>query len=221
MIGPATVRVWTICLDDPAWQTWWPVLAPDEDARAARFVRPQLQQRWRSGRAALRRVVASCLGQDPRSMLITYEPGGKPVLSGRELHFNLSHSGEYAVLAVAEHEVGIDIEQGRPGLSVDDLLRAICTPIEWQASVSLPLEQRRERLLQTWCRKEAWSKAVGVGLQQDFRDIAIVDSSPQCARVTWNGRDWWLHDLVVPAPAFGCLCVAQPDVVIERLELLP
>lgn len=39
---------------------------------------------------------------------------GKPMLVDTRKHFNLSHSGKYVVLAIADQEVGIDIERVRP-----------------------------------------------------------------------------------------------------------
>ena len=39
---------------------------------------------------------------------------GKPMLVDARKHFNLSHSGKYVVLAIADQEVGIDIERVRP-----------------------------------------------------------------------------------------------------------
>ena len=55
---------------------------------------------------------------------------GKPRLAAAGLHFNLSHSGEHRVLAVARREVGVDVEVVRDRGDVREL-----------AAIGLPPEQ--------------------------------------------------------------------------------
>src|SRR5215212_5287879 len=67
--------------------------------------------RWAAARAGLREVLAGYLDEEPASLRIRDED--KPRLEpASPLRFNLSHSGDVAVVAVAtEREVGVDVER--------------------------------------------------------------------------------------------------------------
>lgn len=90
-----------------------------------------------------------------------YETGsfGKPYLDSGPC-FSLSHSGRYAVCAVAEHEVGVDIEKTRS--HSPKLAERFFTPSE-----SLRIAQSEtpdELFCEYWVIKESYLKAVGTGL---------------------------------------------------------
>ncbi|MBQ7535988.1 MAG: 4'-phosphopantetheinyl transferase superfamily protein [Stomatobaculum sp.] len=86
---------------------------------------------------------------------------GKPFLEKNpEFHFNLSHSGNFAVCAVSGREVGIDIQEIQN--PQEALLKRCCT------------EQERKRIRESsfppaaftviWAWKEAFMKMTGQGL---------------------------------------------------------
>src|SRR5207253_323259 len=117
-------------------------LAPDEQARAARFYRPEFGRRFAVARGVLRTLLARYAGAEPAAVRFAYGPQGKPALAepgGTSLRFNVSHSGELAYYAFAwGREVGIDVERIRP-LS-DDLRLAerFFSPAETAALLALP-----------------------------------------------------------------------------------
>ena len=90
-------------------------LSDDERERAARFARPEDGERWAAGRGILRALLAAYTGADSRELRFEAGPHGKPRLAGEErLRFNLSHSGDVALYAIAlEREVGVDVELPR------------------------------------------------------------------------------------------------------------
>src|SRR3954447_15740394 len=81
-------------------------LLPSSDLRRAE----RQGARWANARAALRQTLAEYLGEDPAALRIRDED--KPRLEpASPLRFNLSHSADLALIAVAtEREVGIDVE---------------------------------------------------------------------------------------------------------------
>ena len=107
-------------------------------------------------------------GIRPSALLKTAD--GKPFLEKhQELHFNLSHSGNYAVCALWDREVGIDIQEIRePAAS---LLKFCCT------------EQEQERIRRSafpaaaftavWSWKEAFMKMTGQGLMIPPEEIEV------------------------------------------------
>ncbi len=175
------------------------VLSPDELARAARFRYRRDRVRWTRAREAVRHILAGYLGQPPHDLRFTtsgtpeamprppspIEPGtgsggvrafsAKPALANDpRLRFNLAHAGDRAVLAVAwEREVGIDLEPVDTKLDLPPLLIAACTPSEIIGIEALPPDQRSQGFLACWTAKEAYFKAIGIGLFREPRTLEL------------------------------------------------
>lgn len=103
-----------------------------------------------------------------RSSDIHAGPYGKPEAPG--VFFSLSHSGEYAMLAVSDAGVGVDLERLRPApmraaarvFSPDEL--------DWLAAE----DGRDARFFTLWTLKEALLKATGRGLTQPLRKLNVL-----------------------------------------------
>ena len=103
-------------------------------------------------------------------------PGGKPYLLGRpDFHFNLSHSGVWAVCAVADAPVGVDIQQLRP---VTVKIERQFSPAEQQRLLALSGEERTEELFDLWVQKEAFIKCTGEGLTRSLRGFEAEHPEP-------------------------------------------
>jgi 4'-phosphopantetheinyl transferase len=137
------VDLWTIPLD----VTCPVVLSADEEERAARFRFEADRVRWTRAHSWLRSILARYTD----ATTFTYGEHGKPALPGVE--FNLSHAGEFAMIAVTtDAPVGIDIERIRPEIDIAKLLSRL-------GEQDLPVTT--EELYARWTRREAMSKAVG------------------------------------------------------------
>ena len=77
--------------------------------RIQAYVRPEDKARRLVAGLLLRNV---CGVTDDSQLM--YGKNGKPYLKDKSIYFNLSHSGDYVVLAVADYEVGVDIEKIEP-----------------------------------------------------------------------------------------------------------
>src|SRR5690242_5769940 len=99
-------------------QPWYHVLSRDE-LEAASHLHGEHRLRFKNGRAALRLVLGNYLLKPPGSLQFGLGPQGKPYIPTSKINFNISHSGDVLVIAVARNfEVGIDIEVLR---KIDDL----------------------------------------------------------------------------------------------------
>src|SRR5690349_17506502 len=77
-------------------------LDQDERARAARFHFERDRRRSMAGRGLLRQILASYLDLAPIGVEFGYTANGKPyLLAHSELRFNVSHSADMLVVAVA------------------------------------------------------------------------------------------------------------------------
>jgi 4'-phosphopantetheinyl transferase len=190
------------------------LLSDDERARQRSFVSPELRRRFGAARAGLRTLLGRHLDLDPRRLAFSANEFGKPRLAGDgQIHFNLSHCEERAVLAISDTaEVGVDLERERPIEHVD-LAKRYFHPNEVTAITASPdeAEQRRAFFL-VWTLKEAIVKALGTGLSTplDSFEVAIGVSMPRLAVAPAGApRTWWLH----AAMADGyCRALAVPGV---------
>ncbi|WP_339028195.1 4'-phosphopantetheinyl transferase superfamily protein [Bradyrhizobium symbiodeficiens] len=200
------VEIVGIRLDSPAdvSAAVWQLLSRDEQRRAERFRYPQHRQQYVLTRAGLRRLLAERLHLPARAIEFVENSYGKPRLSPAHapatLEFNLSHSENLAVYAFTRrHAVGVDIERIRQIPDAGDLAERFFSPSEIESIRSLPIEQRSLAFLTCWTRKEAFIKALGLGLSYplDAFDVTIEPHIP--ARITRiEGRvselaHWRLH----------------------------
>lgn len=115
-----------------------------------------------------------------------YGPQGKPYIKGSHIYFNISHSGDYAVCAVSENEVGIDIQKtGKVHLG---LARRHFTKEEYALIMSAEDEiSRKELFYRIWAIKESFVKAIGCGIGMPF-NLFNVGLFPS-VKVTYNWDD--------------------------------
>lgn len=186
---PVDLWSWRLAGGDPG------LLSPDERDRAERFVMARDRDRFVSGRARLRAIVAGYLGEAPGAVRFRYGAWGRPELDG--LHFSLSHSGDRAVLAVSRDvPVGADIEAVR---AVDlDLARSVFTPGEQRTLAALPAAERVAAFLRGWTRKEAYLKGRGTGLSTDLQSFEVTlgqDEARLLRCASGEAGLWRLEDL--------------------------
>ena len=197
-----------------------PRLAGEVFARRAAALPPALAQdlaryrRWQDRQARLwawlllGRALAA-LGQDPgRLAQLTRNPWGRPQLPGGP-EFNLSHSGELVVCAVAPATtaLGVDVERIRP-LDLADF-RSCFLPGEWRQISADPDPLARFHWL--WTAKESVAKAEGLGLHLPLTDIHLHPRQAWC-----RGRTWHLTPLLLAPQHPGHLACDRPG-----LALLP
>ncbi|MBI1825737.1 MAG: 4'-phosphopantetheinyl transferase superfamily protein [Planctomycetes bacterium] len=160
------------------------VLSPDERVRSSCFMFPHGRRRFIVARAALRMLLAKCIGASPSALRFEYGAFGKPQLPSpfEELHFNLSHSGDVALVATSACSVvGIDIEQIRPVPDADGMAREFLARREYELFQKAPHCDRDRKFLSLWTRKEACLKAFGWGLSVDTKEIDAAE--PGCGLV--------------------------------------
>lgn len=155
-------------------------LSAAEREHAERFYFERDRRRFIVSHAALRAILAAYLQLEPGEMIYTFGPSGKPAVDparhGRSLAFNLAHSEELALVALAEaQDVGVDIEYIRPLEKLDELARYNLTAGEWAAFETLPAWQKSRAFFRTWAGKEAYIKALGRGLSLPLNTFALSE----------------------------------------------
>jgi 4'-phosphopantetheinyl transferase len=143
------LHVWHARLDSAAWPGVEALPAADRD-RAAKLLGDTARGRWVASRWALRGVLGRYLDREPAAVELCFGERGKPMLADTDapLRFNLSHSGELALIAVySEREVGVDVQRigARPG-----------------------------EFYVEWTRREAIAKCHGTGLWAPLPDAPVA-----------------------------------------------
>ena len=139
------------------------LLTIPERARANRYRFPDDCRRSIVARAATRRFLGRHLSIDPITLVIDEEEFGKPVLRGREIEFNASHSGDLVALAFAkETAVGVDVERRRKLTDTLALARRYFS-VEEVAIVERAADAG-DAFFAIWTAKEAIVKASGKGI---------------------------------------------------------
>lgn len=171
------ITVWRIALYSHSWkERLWPLLDAAEQARARRFCNADLQRRYIIAHGGLRLILANIVHQSPETLHLIANPWGKPALSQGGLVFNLSHSQDLALCAVASAgEIGIDIESFRPAYSAERLViaRRFFHPAEYQFLNMITDAAQNAAFLRCWTRKEAYIKAKGLGLSLPLNQFHI------------------------------------------------
>lgn len=147
----------------------------------------QQRRRFRATRACLRDVLSRYVQHtEPQDVLLSRTENGKPVMvcPSSDIQFNLAHTENVLLIAVALAEVGVDIERReRPLHNVSALLESRLSRRERLCIQTLsedvsPDDREdfiRKEFLKTWTRKEAFVKSTGDGIAKGFHRIEIVE----------------------------------------------
>jgi 4'-phosphopantetheinyl transferase len=150
-------------------------------------------------RVLARAELDSALRELAAGRMIERDASGKPFLPGGP-HFNVSHSGELALLAVSDSgPVGVDLEGPRDFSNAGGIARRICSPRELARVTGLDGEALATALLALWVRKEAVAKAHGDGIRTA---LSGIDVSDDVVSVPLDNSRWQLRDMPSPAPGY-------------------
>lgn len=211
-----SLHVWTISLDQPEWwlESASGQLSPDELRRAEKFRFSQHATRFLVGRVSLRNILARYLNFAPEELEFSYTNAGKPELifpMETGIHFNLSHSADVGLLAVARTEVGADIEHSRPIPEHLQIARCFFSEVETAELLSVPEPERQDAFYRCWTRKEALLKGWGCGITENLKAFEVslaTGESPLLRRCRPNLRaNWRIHHLEPAAQFIGAVAV--------------
>ena len=192
-------------------------LAHDEKARAQRFRFSRDRDHFIACRGILRELLGGYLRVSPVAIEFSYAAYGKPAYCSRDstspIRFNLSHSGDQAVLAFCRNsEIGIDLESIQTEFGGEEIAARYFSAPELAELRALPEAVKPEGFFLCWTRKEAYLKARGLGLQLplDSFSVSLTPGRPESLQSEDSDR-WNLHSFR-SAPDF----VAA--VVYERVQ---
>lgn len=193
----ADCRLWLIDLRQPVNQGAWLACSPQEHDRASRFRFERDASRYRAAHAGMRQLLSQELGLPANQIALAQGPHGKPhLVDHRQCHFNLSHSGDWALLGMSRtHPIGVDIERhadmSRTLPDMASLTKQVFSDDEQHAFQLLPKADQSTAFYRTWACKEACLKALGSGLTVE----------PRCVSARW-ALTW--TDAAITLPDSAC-----------------
>ncbi len=126
----------------------------------------------------VRDAISKELGIKKEEIVFETNENGKPYAKGLDIHFSLSHSGDFVFLALSDGPVGIDAEKMR---DVNlDIANRMFTEGE-KDYVFKEEEKVKERFFEIWTKKEAYVKMLG-GRVLDFLSFSVLDKNIETKR---------------------------------------
>jgi 4'-phosphopantetheinyl transferase len=210
-LATGEIHVWKAVLSPGMRMKAQKVLSSVENARAGRLRKEEDRIHFEVAHGALRHILGSYLRMAPGSVSFRAQEQGKPELhpsiNPQGITFNLSHSGDVALVAVAlRTSVGIDVESVDDDIEDLDIAERFFSRNEAAALRALPPDQRKSVFFNCWTRKEAFIKARGEGLSIPLDSFEVellpgklpallgIDNDPA------EAKRWSIYDLDVGMP---------------------
>lgn len=157
----------------------WAMLSAAEKERADRYSRLQDRMLFVMTRSVLRALLAKATGAAAGEIAFAEGASGKPFLSGgREPHFNVSHSGEFALIGLSKRcPIGVDIEKIHSTGDELNAARIYFSDAENRLLQNLGNDARAAAFYTIWTCKEAALKACGAGITEHLKHVSIAFSA--------------------------------------------
>lgn len=194
-------------------------LQSDEYDRAQRYHRPNDRRRFAYTRALLRLLIARYSQRQPTAIPFHVGPHGKPMLPP-ELgkHVNVTHAGDWSLLAIGQSAVGVDLENATTELTFQDIASlSFSQPEQHFLHESV---DPRAIFFQLWTRKEALIKATGRGISDALADIPALDGHHTVANSLLGEPGPWTVSSFDVAPDYPAALAYRPTTAPIRFYSL-
>lgn len=145
---------------------WFDAMSADRKEKIRKQRVPQKQKLGIAADHLCRKAISEHCGIPAEQIEFYVNEYGKPFARNLNVHFNISHSGDLAVCAVSDKEIGIDIEKIRkinPRVSE----KFACESEEKY------IKTHENGLFEIWTLKEAYFKCIGTGLGSNIKNVAF------------------------------------------------
>lgn len=223
ILRPNRIDIWQYQLNE-TWNNANSILNSEELDRAARFHFTRHKRRFTSAHAYLRVILSRYLkNKNPQALKFNKNKYGKPKLANNSLNlqFNLSHSGEFALLAVGQKfPLGIDLEifSGREYLNLG---KYMFSEQEQTALRNMPNSMQALTFFKIWAQKEAFIKACGLGLSYPTQEFSVSHLSCSNTKVMnhQDNQEWYITTFMPTITSCGAICHTKNIIDIRYIIL--
>ncbi|WP_243556255.1 4'-phosphopantetheinyl transferase family protein [Priestia megaterium] len=103
-------------------------------------------------------------------LIVENQYGKKKCKNSLNVHFNISHSGKWVVIAFSEYEVGVDIEE-MLGIEFNEVIPFFT--YEEQEYLNSLKEDKKLGFYRMWTAKESYMKYTGLGFNLDLNSFSV------------------------------------------------
>jgi 4'-phosphopantetheinyl transferase len=159
---------------------------------------------------------------DVKNIYLDYHFNKKPYLASHPwVCFNVSHSEDFAVIAISRNKIGIDIEYISEEFNFTNLISDVFNDNEVLAIQNAA--DKKQSFYTSWTRKEAFVKALGKGIDDDFKNIPCldgqhyIDSTLLKINENWQVLSFELAEHYLGAVAFESLSTISKNLVLYTM----
>jgi 4'-phosphopantetheinyl transferase len=214
-LAPGEVHLWRadLNLKPQQFEVGRGLLSADERERSDRMVTQVLKNRRVAAQSILRDVLARYLQIAPFEIIFSLGERGKPFIQGGDIEFNMSHTEDLALIAITRaHPIGVDIEFLKSSKYHDSIVQKNYSSQEFAQYQALPENEKLEAFFRGWTRKEAYIKAIGLGLYYPLEKFTVdlcskedkamlsIENSHERAK-SWLLPSFWVDEKIIGAVA--------------------
>lgn len=199
-ISSNTTHLWfaSLIITEKQKTAYKKVLSKEELIKANKFRFKKDEEAYIAAHAILRIISGKYLNINPEKIKFNYSEFGKPSYALKtNINFNLSHSGEKALLAfINDFEIGADIEFIKRDFDVLDIAANFFSKKEIIALNKITENDKERAFFRCWTRKEAFIKAEGSGLSFPLDKFSVTldsDTDAKLIETQWDfsERERW------------------------------
>ena len=146
-------------------------LTAEEKSYGNRIKNLDQRNTWFSCHETLRQILGNWFGKNPSEIELNKNNFGRLYVPNSNLYFNLSHTDSSFLLGFSfDGKIGIDLEYLSGREDLPSLIEYAFSPRETELCQQ---GNSTENFLKIWTLKEAYLKAVGVGLVDQLKSINV------------------------------------------------
>ena len=215
------IHIWKIQLDkmqdhiDSAFK----LLSEDEKERSHKYRIENKRKSYILTRATLKLLLQYYMQDKPYTIYKNHY--GKAYIKQSQLYFNISHTKDMSLIAFSKgDEIGIDLESIDCDSSIIDISARYFTKMEHQWMQSIPKAKKMEGFLYCWVRKEAYIKAIGLGLSLPIDSFEVIAKDQVgISNEPFTVQKHFLHSLHISSQHLGAMCIKTPKVDISYFDI--
>jgi 4'-phosphopantetheinyl transferase len=223
ILSPSEVHVWYCLAGDPPWddvqQAYLTLLSPDERSRYDRFMFDKDRRQFLLARTLVRTLLSCYALPAPDDWEFATTATGKPYVAPRfglpHLQFNHSHADALVACAITrQHDVGVDVESLDRQIHLG-IARHCLSAMELQQFEHTAPQHQLAFLLRQWTLKEAYSKALGLGLSLQFVNISFAFDAQGTPRLvddaaSGDPHQWQFYQQLIDGRHYLAVAVRCP-----------
>ena len=162
----------------------------------------------------VKQILSKYSKKDPNDWIINTNQYGKPFIENNsdQLHFNISHSNDFFCCAISKEEnIGIDIEYTSKRRQWKEIAINYFHKEEIKFILKDSENKREHKFYEIWTKKEAYLKAIGIGLHVPLNSFNVLNENISTCQLT--------QKFETPENYIGAVSV-KPKKIIKKIKFI-